>query len=682
MASKDIEAGRAYVLIQLRDKVTAGLQHVERSFASFGRNFATLGTAMAAAGGAALAWPLKVSSDMENLGVQFEVLLGSADASKEMLLQLSDFAKRTPFSMQDAAENAQLLLNYGMSAGQILPTLQALGDVSAGNREKFHRLALAFGQTQAKGRLMGQEVLQMTEAGFNPLQQISQMTGKSVRQLTDEMENGGISAQMVAAAFQAAAGPGGRFNGMMDKMSGTMTGLLSTLIDAVSMGLKPIGDAAASVLKPLAKFAIGAASAFQAFAERNQRLLRIVAMVLLGLVAVGGVIAGIGFAAIALSTIFGALATITSAIAGAIGFLFSPLGAVLVTLTAAAVAAWYFKDAIAAMAAPVVSALQPVVSAIQEIWSVFSTAFGGIVEALMRGDLQSAAGIAWAGFVAVAWTAIEQLGAAINMGLDFLQTWIPGVSAVRDFMQQAFGGIGNAILAGRWDLAGQIAMAKLQLVWMSGIDILKDAWEIFVAGNKMAFRTLADFITDVWNGAVNGISKGITWIMEKLGMAAEGAVQELERMQKAEDKARQKERNGRDNPIETMANRMMQREQKRNAQSAKIRDLEAQAAKAREDSGATVGTVAATARADLDKAIKASQDFAKKEEPTAAKDLGNQVSMGNQAAGKIASLGTFSGAAAGQALGINNRPNEETAANTRKMRTLMERQRPGQAAFG
>ncbi len=40
MAAKDIEAGRAYVLIQLRDKVTAGLQHVERSMAGFGRNFA------------------------------------------------------------------------------------------------------------------------------------------------------------------------------------------------------------------------------------------------------------------------------------------------------------------------------------------------------------------------------------------------------------------------------------------------------------------------------------------------------------------------------------------------------------------------------------------------------------------------------------------------------------------
>ncbi len=135
------------------------------------------------------------------------------------------------------------------------PSLQALGDVAAGDREKFPPTIARVRTNTSKGRLMAGSASD-DRGGFDPLCSRSLMTGKSVRQLTDEMENGGISAQMVAAAFQAASGPGGRFNGMMDKMSGTMTGLLSTLMDAVSMGLKPIGDAAASVLKPLGKFAI------------------------------------------------------------------------------------------------------------------------------------------------------------------------------------------------------------------------------------------------------------------------------------------------------------------------------------------------------------------------------------------------------------------------------------------
>ncbi len=70
------------------------------------------------------------------------------------------------------------------------------------------------------------------------------------------------------------------------------------------------------------------------------------------------------------------------------------------------------------MLAPIISALEPIRAGFMQVWDVFSTAFGAIVETLMRGDLEMAAGIAWTGFVAVAWTAIEQLGMAVNTGLD------------------------------------------------------------------------------------------------------------------------------------------------------------------------------------------------------------------------------------------------------------------------
>ncbi len=193
-------------------------------------------------------------------------------------------------------------------------------------------------------------------------------------------------------------------------------------------------------------------------------------------------------------------------------------------------------------------------------------------------------------------------------------------------------------------------MAKLQLAWMNGIDVLKDAWDIFVFGNEMAFQALTDFISDVWNGAVNGIAKGITWIMEKLGVAAEGAVQELGRMQAAEAKARQRERNAREDPMqngqsnhgarrrkETLSRRRFGISNRRLPQRRKVRRFDR--------------TKPQRARADLDRAVKASQEFAKSE-PTAAKKLGSQVAMGNQSTGKITSLGTFSGVSASQALGI------------------------------
>ncbi len=267
MSARDVEAGRAHVIIALRDKVSGALKHVERSVSGFGRSFASLGAAVSAGSGAALAFPLKLAADMERTGIGFEVMLGSAEASKQMLKDLAAFARSTPFTLDDASKNAQMLLAYGVSANNVIPSLKALGDVSLGDQEKFNRLTLAFGQTMAKGRLMGQEVLQMTEAGFNPLQEISRTTGISVAALSKKMEAGEISAQMLAGAFASATGPGGRFHNGMEKLQKSAWGMMSTLMDAVAFGLRPIGDAAIAVLKPVVSFATNVADAFGAFAE-------------------------------------------------------------------------------------------------------------------------------------------------------------------------------------------------------------------------------------------------------------------------------------------------------------------------------------------------------------------------------------------------------------------------------
>ena len=83
-----------------------------------------------------------------------------------------------------------------------MPTLKQIGDISMGNAERFNSLALAFAQMSATGRLMGQELLQMVNAGFNPLKTMSETTGKSMETLKDEMSKGAISADMVAKALR------------------------------------------------------------------------------------------------------------------------------------------------------------------------------------------------------------------------------------------------------------------------------------------------------------------------------------------------------------------------------------------------------------------------------------------------------------------------------------------------
>ena len=187
-------------------------------------------------------WGFDLATQAEQSAVAFEVMLGSASAAQTMLADIESFAAVTPFEMGDVQESAQLLLNLGISAEQVMPSLDMLSNIASGDAQKLHGLALAFGQSSSAGRLMGQDLQQMINAGFNPLQEISKLSGESMGQLKKRMEAGGISTAEVTSAFKAATSEGGRFYGMNEKQSQTTMGLFSTLKDNIGLTLKSISE--------------------------------------------------------------------------------------------------------------------------------------------------------------------------------------------------------------------------------------------------------------------------------------------------------------------------------------------------------------------------------------------------------------------------------------------------------
>lgn len=230
---------------------------------------------------------VKSAADMEMQQAAFETMLGSAKAAQRMLTDLKDLAARTPFQLGDLANAGKTLLQFGVEADEVLPTIRRIGDVAQGNSDRFSSLALAFGQVQSTGRLMGQDLLQMVNAGFNPLQQISEQTGESMADLKAAMEDGAISAEMVADAFQAATEEGGRFFGGMERASQTLGGQFSTLMDNVA----ELGRSFAQVLLPPLKDIIGRLTAFaQRFANLDETTKRMI-LTIAGLVAAVGPLA-------------------------------------------------------------------------------------------------------------------------------------------------------------------------------------------------------------------------------------------------------------------------------------------------------------------------------------------------------------------------------------------------------
>ena len=225
-------------------------QELGVSWQSVGQKFSDIGKAMSVAITAPLlagaGAGLKFNATMEDFTANFETMLGSADKAKTMLAELTAFAKATPFEMTGLADSAKILLNFGVNSNDVMKDIQMLGDVSLGNHEKLGRLTLAFGQIQSTGRLMGQDLLQLINAGFNPLQIISEKTGRSMASLKKDMEAGAISSDMVTEAFRIATSEGGTFYKAMDKGSKTFNGQMSTLKDTVNITLgetmKPLFD--------------------------------------------------------------------------------------------------------------------------------------------------------------------------------------------------------------------------------------------------------------------------------------------------------------------------------------------------------------------------------------------------------------------------------------------------------
>lgn len=192
---------------------------------------------------------LKASSDFEQAGVQFGVMLGDARKAKQLVNEIQDMANVTPFETQDLLDASKTLLNFGINVKEIIPDLRMLGDIAGGDKQRMQSLTLAFSQMTSAGRLMGQDLLQMINAGFNPLQVIAEKTGKSMAVLKDEMSEGKISVQMVRQAFIDATSEGGRFYGMMDKQSETFEGKLSTMRDSYTLMTRAISDLAIPALK-------------------------------------------------------------------------------------------------------------------------------------------------------------------------------------------------------------------------------------------------------------------------------------------------------------------------------------------------------------------------------------------------------------------------------------------------
>lgn len=246
-------------IIRAKDATAKGLSSAGgrlRDFArTVGQNLMNIqaGFQMAAQVIGAIAGFIKKSIEeafkFEKAVTNFKTLLGSIDDAKAHIADLKRFASETPLTFDDLSTASRLLLSFGSNVNDIMPSLKMLGDIALGDSQRFQGLALVFAQVKSQGKLMGQDLLQMINQGFNPLAVIAKETGVAMSDLKDMMSEGLISFEMVEGAMKSATSEGGIFHKAMEEASKTGEGLTSTLQDKLKESLRQVGDTFAETAK-------------------------------------------------------------------------------------------------------------------------------------------------------------------------------------------------------------------------------------------------------------------------------------------------------------------------------------------------------------------------------------------------------------------------------------------------
>ena len=324
------------ILIEAQDRASQALRQAEGSLKAFaseaekaGRSMALLGAPFALVGFGAV----KMAGEFEQTRISFTTLLGSAEKAKAMLEDLADFAQRTPFQLRDLEQATKRLLAYGFAAEQIIPTLRVVGDTAAAlglGSEGIDRITRALGQMQAKGRVAGQEMLQLAEAGIPAWQILADAIGVTVPEAMTLAEQGAIDASQAIAAL--IAGLGTRFGGLMQQQSKTFLGQMSNIKDQLDLMLRDLGKPLLDALQMVLNVARPFLEWLKNWAQENPRLAA-------GVVLAGTAVAALGAGLVALGMVLPGLLVGLKAAKAVIGLFNASLLTNPIFLVIAAIAA-------------------------------------------------------------------------------------------------------------------------------------------------------------------------------------------------------------------------------------------------------------------------------------------------------------------------------------------------------
>lgn len=188
---------------------------------------------------------MQVRGQFQQTEQAFRVMLGSEEKAMTLMNQLIHTAAITPFGVTDVTEGAKQLLAYNTAAEEVNDTLIGLGDIAAGMGLALSDLVMLYGTTIAKGKMDTMDLRQFMNRGIPIAEELAKVMGldvaDAINQVSKAIKEGKATSEVFEQAIKNLTAEGGKFGGLMEAQSKTITGQISNLEDGIEQMFNELG---------------------------------------------------------------------------------------------------------------------------------------------------------------------------------------------------------------------------------------------------------------------------------------------------------------------------------------------------------------------------------------------------------------------------------------------------------
>lgn len=469
--------------------------------------------ALGAAGIAGATMGLKTAAGMEQAGIAFTTMLGSAEKSKSFLDQLASFAAKTPFEFPELQTAASSLISAGVQADKVIPIMTTLGDVTSGmgtGSEGVKRATVALQQMQAAGKITGEDLNQLRDSGVPVYELLAAATGKSKEEVVKLAAAGKLGKNELDLLMKGLESGKGmeRFGGLMEAQSKSLAGMWSTFTDTLNMGLA----GAVEPLIPLIKDGLGGAASF--LADVLPKVGSGIAGVVDWFRQAGPTVAGAGSA-------FGGVQSVMSAVGEWVSTKLVPRFQGIVTAVQGFVSVALpivkkFADGMRARIEPMLPTIMGIFVTIGEIVSTAMELVQAVIE-----RVTSVIAVVWENWgegimntVAVFWGVLSGIiGAALNVVKSIISTV---TALIKGDWSAVWEGL-KSIVSTAWDFITTVIGAAITVVQT----ILSTAWAAITSVASGAWDLIKSAISGAWQAITATVSGHIERVKAVLSAAWE-----------------------------------------------------------------------------------------------------------------------------------------------------------------